>query len=37
MTEDLERDTPMTRSYVGVVVLEAAIILGLWILGRLFS
>ena len=28
---------PPTRSYVGVLVLEAAIIAALWVFGRLFS
>lgn len=29
--------TAMTRAYVQVVVLEAAILLGLWIFGRIYS
>jgi hypothetical protein len=32
-----ESDTPMTKTYVGVLVLEAVIIAALWIFGRLFS
>lgn len=32
-----ERDTPMTGRYVGVIVLEAIIIVALWALGRLYS
>ena len=34
MTED--DDPPLTGTYVRVLVLEAAIILLLWILGRMF-
>jgi hypothetical protein len=30
-------DTPMTGIYVAVVVVEAAIIILLWILGRMFT
>jgi len=32
-----ESDTPMTKSYVGVLVLEAVIITALWLLGRAFA
>jgi hypothetical protein len=32
-----ESDTPMTKTYVGVLVLEAVIITALWIFGRMFS
>jgi hypothetical protein len=32
-----ERDTPMTATYIQVLVLEAVIIVALWILGRIFS
>jgi hypothetical protein len=32
-----EHDTPMTGTYVGVIVVEAAIIALLWILGRVFA
>jgi hypothetical protein len=35
--DDSERDTPMTRTYAGVIVLEAIIILALWVLGRMYS
>jgi hypothetical protein len=35
--EPLERDSPMTASYIGVLVLEAVIIAALFYLGRLFS
>ena len=37
MSADLERDTDMTRTYVRVVLLEAAILIALWLLGRAFS
>ena len=30
-------DTPMTKTYVGVIVVEAAIIVALWLIGRTFS
>jgi hypothetical protein len=33
----VEHVTPMTATYAGVVVLEAVIIVALWILGRIFS
>ena len=36
-TAHVEHDTPMTATYVGVVVLEALIIVALWILGQIFS
>jgi len=32
-----ERDTPMTGTYVAVLVVEALIIIALWILGRMYS
>ena len=32
-----ESDTPMTGTYVKVLVLEAVIITALWIFGRMFS
>ena len=32
-----ERDTDMTKTYVQVVIVEAVIILALWLLGRAFS
>jgi hypothetical protein len=32
-----ERDTNMTTTYVQVMALEAVIIIGLWIFGRIFS
>jgi hypothetical protein len=30
-------DTPMTATYVRVLIVEAAIILALWLFGRVFS
>jgi hypothetical protein len=32
-----ERDTPMTGTYIAVLVIEALIIAALWTLGRLYS
>jgi hypothetical protein len=32
-----DRDTDMTATYIQVMVLEAVIIVGLWIFGRIFS
>ena len=32
-----DRDSSMTRTYVQVMVLEAVIIAGLWVFGRVFS
>ena len=32
-----ERDTPMTGTYIAVLVVEALIIAALWALGRMFS
>ena len=32
-----ESDTPMTSTYVQVLVLEAVIVVALWIFGRLFT
>lgn len=34
---DHERDTPMTGTYVAVVILEATIIALLFVLGRIYS
>ena len=34
---DHERDTPMTGTYVAVVVLEATIIALLYVLGRIYT
>jgi hypothetical protein len=34
---DRERDTPITGTYIKVLVLEAVIITALWIFGRMFS
>ena len=33
----VEGDTPMTATYVRVVIVEAAIIIALWFLGRAFG
>ena len=33
----IERDTPMTGIYVGVLIVEAVIIIALWFFGRSFS
>ncbi len=33
----VERDTPMTSTYIQVLVLEAVIVVALWIFGRMFS
>ena len=30
-------DTPMTKTYAGVLILEAAILVVLWLFGRAFS
>ncbi len=35
--DPLERDTPMTATYIRVLVVEAIILVALWIFGRLFS
>jgi hypothetical protein len=32
-----ERDTPMTKTYVGVLVLEVVIVIALWWFGRAFA
>jgi hypothetical protein len=32
-----ERDTPMTATYIKVIVLQVAIIVLLWIFGKMFS
>ena len=32
-----ESDTKMTAVYVGAIAVEAAIIIGLWVFGRIFS
>jgi hypothetical protein len=34
---DREGDTPMTGTYIKVLVLEAVIITALWIFGRVFA
>jgi hypothetical protein len=33
----VERDTPMTATYVYVLIVEAVIVVALWFFGRLFS
>jgi hypothetical protein len=35
VTED--QDTPMTGTYIRVVIVEAAIVIALWFLGRAFG
>ena len=37
LPNDHERDTPMTGTYVAVVILEATIIALLFLLGRIYS
>jgi len=32
-----ESDTPMTKTYVGVLVLEVVIVIALWWFGRAFA
>ncbi len=32
-----ESDTPLTGTYVRVVILEAVIIAALWVIGRMFQ
>ena len=32
-----EKDTPMTATYITVLVVEAAILIALWSFGRMFS
>ncbi len=33
----VERDTAMTSTYIQVLVLEAIIVVALWVFGRMFS
>ena len=33
----VERDTPMTATYVRVLIVEAAIVIALWYFGKMFS
>jgi hypothetical protein len=33
----IDKDTPMTGRYVRVLIIEACIIVALWVFGRLFS
>ena len=35
--ERLESDTPMTKTYVGVLVLEVIIVVALWLFQRTFA
>ena len=35
--ERLESDTPMTKTYVGVLILEVVIVVALWVFQRMFS
>ena len=37
MTDSESEDNPMTATYVKVVVVEAAIIVALWLFGRLLT
>ena len=37
LNSDTGSDTPMTSTYLQVLVLEAFIIAGLWIFGRMFA
>lgn len=30
-------DTPMAKTYVGVIIVEAAIVVALWLIGRAFN
>ena len=32
-----ESDTPMTKTYVGVLILEVVIVVALWVFQRMFS
>jgi flagellar biogenesis protein FliO len=36
-TPDTEHDTRMTATYVQVLVLQAVILVALWVFGRMFS
>ena len=33
----LESDTPMTKTYVGVLILEVVIVVALWVFQRTFT
>ena len=37
LNPELDRDTPMTSTYIQVLVLEALIIAALWVFGRMFA
>jgi hypothetical protein len=37
LTAERDGDSSMTRTYVQVMLIEAAVIAGLWVFGRIFS
>jgi hypothetical protein len=37
LNPELDHDTPMTSTYIQVLVLEALIIAALWVFGRMFA
>jgi hypothetical protein len=37
LNPELDHDTPMTSTYIQVLVLEALIIAALWVFGRAFA
>jgi hypothetical protein len=37
MSVPQERDTAMTGTYAAVIIVEALVIVALWILGRMYS
>lgn len=37
LNPELDQDTPMTSTYIQVLVLEALIIAALWVFGRAFA
>ena len=37
LNHELDHDTPMTSTYIQVLVLEALIIAALWVFGRMFA
>jgi hypothetical protein len=37
LNPELDQDTPMTSTYIQVLVLEALIIAALWVFGRMFA
>jgi hypothetical protein len=36
-TKPAGHDTPMTATYISVLIVEAAIVVGLWLFGKMFS